>query len=78
MRKEGVLNFEMEMSVYLTLAQISTYKIRAGGLCAVFANRVNGAFISPGDRKKAEMCCLKVGLLAVELLYARDEKEVGK
>lgn len=78
MRKKGVLNFEMEMSVYLTLAQISTYKIRAGGMCAVFANRINGAFISPRDMKKAEMRCIKVGLLAVELLYARDEKEVSK
>ncbi len=74
MRKAGVLNFEMEMSVYLTLAQVSTYDIRAGGACAVFANRITGTFASSKTIKTAEMRCIEVGLLAVELLHAKDNK----
>ena len=38
----GVLNLEMEMSVYLALAAVSTYPIRAGGACLVLNNRVTG------------------------------------
>ena len=42
LHRAGVLNLEMEMSVYLALAQASSYSLRAGGVCAVFTNRVTG------------------------------------
>src|SRR4030042_388783 len=45
--RAGVLNLEMEMSVYLTLAAVSTLNLRAGGACAVFANRIHGTFAGP-------------------------------
>ncbi len=35
LRSLGVLNFEMEMSVFLTLAAVSSFKLRAGGVTAV-------------------------------------------
>ena len=46
--RAGVLNLEMEMSAYLTLAAVSTLKLRAGGACAVFVNRINRTFAAPG------------------------------
>jgi uridine phosphorylase len=75
----GVLNLEMEMSAYLTLAGISTYNLRAGGACAVFVNRVTGAtaFFTPGLRRLAESRVIAVGLRAVEILFDRDRKAYG-
>jgi uridine phosphorylase len=72
--RAGVLNLEMEMSVYLTLAAVSTYKIRAGGVCAVFVNRVTdtGAFASKKTMQLAEKRLIEVGLLTVEILAAED------
>jgi uridine phosphorylase len=72
----GVLNLEMEMSVYLTLAQVSTYSLRAGGVCAVLAHRLSGALVFDVKKrcKLAERRCIKVGLRALEILYASDQK----
>ncbi len=74
LREAGVLNLEMEMSAYLTLAGISTYRLRAGGVCVVFINRVTGAslFASSRLRRNSERRLLEVGLRAVEILAARD------
>ena len=72
LRKQGVLNFEMEMSTLFTLAEISTLGLRAGGVCAVFANRATGEFISQGEMEIAQESCLKVGLTAVEILSEED------
>jgi uridine phosphorylase len=76
LQRDGVLNFEMEMSVYLALAQASTYNLRAGGVCAVFNNRVTGdkAFGLKRQRQKAERDLLAVGLKALEILHARDQQ----
>lgn len=73
----GVLNLEMEMSTYLTLARVSTYNIRAGGVCAVFVNRVTaaGAFASQKILRLAEKRLIDTGLLAMEILAAKDGKE---
>ena len=70
----GVLNLEMEMSAYLTLAQVSTLNLRAGGVCAVFANRITGAtaFTSPRLMRLAEQRLTAVGLKAVEILAGGD------
>jgi uridine phosphorylase len=70
----GVLNLEMEMSVYLTLAAVSTCNLRAGGMCTVFANRLTGAslFQAPRLRRQAERRLLLVGLRAVEILWGWD------
>ncbi len=72
--RAGVLNLEMEMSAYLTLAQVSTLNLRAGGVCAVFANRITGAtaFTSPRLMRLAEQRLTAVGLKAVEILARGD------
>ncbi len=72
--RAGVLNLEMEMSAYLTLAQVSTLDLRAGGVCAVFANRITGAtaFTSPRLMRMAEQRLTAVGLKAVEILARGD------
>lgn len=64
----GVLNFEMEMAVYLTLARVSTLPLRAGGVCAVYADRRRGEFGRARERLEAEARCLEVGLRAAMLL----------
>ncbi len=61
LRAAGVLNFEMEASSILTLASI--YSLRAGAVCAVYANRVTGEFRTEGQRKAAETASLAAALL---------------
>jgi uridine phosphorylase len=70
--RAGVLNLEMEMSVYLTLAAVSTLGLRAGGMCAVFAHRIHGTFANSRLRFRAERRLIEVGLRAVEILAAQD------
>jgi uridine phosphorylase len=68
----GVLNFEMEMSAYLTLAAVSSFKIRAGGACAVFNNRLLDTHASPKLMRLAETRLIHTGLLTLEILAAED------
>jgi len=49
LRQLGVLNFEMEMSVFLTLAAVSSYKLRAGGVTVALCNRIDGTWSSSED-----------------------------
>jgi uridine phosphorylase len=76
LQRAGVLNLEMEMAVYLALARASSYHLRAGGMCAVFTNRVTGdkAFALKRQRQQAERSLLAVGLRALEILQARDKQ----
>ncbi len=68
----GILNLEMEMSAYLTLAQISTLDLRAGGACAVFVDRINRTFASARLRRLSEQRLIAVGLRAVEILAQNE------
>lgn len=71
--RSGVLNLEMEMSVYLALAAVSTYQIRAGGVCLVLNNRLTGqGLTSAHARRRAERRLIDVGLRALEIVAARD------
>lgn len=70
LREMGVLNFEMETSAVLTLAQIRGY--RAGSVCAVYADRYHYKFISPALMKQAELRCIRVGLKALKKLDSHD------
>ena len=58
----GVLNFEMEASAILTLANV--YGLRAGAVCTVFADRTTGEFQVTGERRAAETASLAVAKLA--------------
>ena len=74
LRQARVLNLEMEMSAYLTLAGVSTYPLRAGGACAVLNNRLTGVSVFSSARLKglAEKRLIQVGLRAVEILARKD------
>jgi uridine phosphorylase len=67
LREANVLNFEMEASAILTLANV--YGLRAGAVCTVYANRVTGEFRTEGERKAA-----KTASLATHLLARMDER----
>jgi uridine phosphorylase len=66
-----VLNFEMEMSVFLTLATVSSYKLRAGGVTVALCNRIDGTWSNSEDY---ETRCVKTALKAVEILYASESQ----
>jgi uridine phosphorylase len=68
--KLGVVNFEMETSTLLTLASLA--KVRAGAVCAIYANRPNNTFITPEDKDQAELNCIHAGLTAIQFLYRLD------
>jgi uridine phosphorylase len=67
LRAANVLNFEMEASAILTLANV--YGLRAGAVCTVYANRETGEFRTEGERKAA-----KTATLATHLLATMDEQ----
>ena len=68
----------MEMSVYLTLAAVSSLNLRAGGMCAIFANRLHGTFAGPRLRARAEKRLIDTGLRALEILALKDKGKRGK
>jgi uridine phosphorylase len=72
LRRMGVLNFEMETSTILILSQLAGAK--AGSVCAVFADRVRDRFLSPEERREAELRCLRAALEA-HLLLATGEAD---
>ncbi len=71
----GVLNLEMEMSVYLTLAQVSSYRLRAGGLSVAVTNRIDSSFASPEEFVEYEMHCIQTGLRALEILAGQKAEK---
>jgi len=68
----GVLNFEMEASLLFTLAQLRG--VRAGAVCAIYANRKENEFVDTDAKDKAEASCIACGLEAVRVLRAMDGK----
>ena len=62
LKAANVLNFEMEASAILTLANL--YGLRAGAVCTVYANRETGEFRVEGERRAAETASLAAALLA--------------
>ena len=72
--QSGVLNLEMEMSVYLALAAVATVPIRAGGACLVLNNRITGQGLTGYARRRAERRLIDVGFLALTILAATDQQ----
>ena len=75
MQAAGVLNFEMEAATVLTMS--SLYKIKAGAIFTVVANRVENSFKYDGSSVNHN---LEVANLAMKILYEWDKKkkELGK
>ncbi|MGB9713446.1 MAG: nucleoside phosphorylase [Candidatus Bathyarchaeales archaeon] len=74
LQKAGVLNFEMETATLFTLA--SLYGLRAGSVCAVYANRCHDKFEEGAGEENA----IKVTNEAVRILHEWDrlKKEKNK
>lgn len=74
--KWRVANFEMETSTLFTMASLAG--IRAGAVCAAFANRPANQFIEPDGKKPAEARAVLCGLRALEFLATMDSRAAGK
>ncbi len=57
----NVLNFEMETSAILTLANI--FDLRAGSICVAYSDRNEGSFSVQGERKVAAVAAEAVNIL---------------
>jgi len=72
LQKAGVLNFEMETATLYTLA--SLYGLRAGSICAVYANRCTKDFKPEAGEENA----IKIANEAIKILYKWDKKKRKK
>jgi uridine phosphorylase len=70
LRRQGILNLEMEASTLFTLAALA--KVRAGAVCAVFADRTANRFIEPDAKGAAEDRVISIGLRALAFLARMD------
>jgi len=77
MASQLVMNFEMEASALLVLASLA--RCRAGVVCAVYANRTTGEFISGDQKDAAEAACVETGLEGLLVLadMDRQKREAG-
>jgi uridine phosphorylase len=72
--RQGVKNIEMETSCLLTLAGLRG--LRAGSVCATFANRHHDTVVDDAQRAKAQHDVVTTGLAALHHL-ARMERQTG-
>jgi uridine phosphorylase len=70
--RQGVKNLEMETSCLLTLAALRG--LRAGAVCAAFANRSQDVFIDEQAKQRAEDDVIEVGLRALHHLAMMREQ----
>ena len=75
LRHERVANLEMESSALFVLAGLAG--LRAGTVCAAYAQRVDGTFLEGAAKEAAEARCIDVGLAGIHLLWAIDNGDEG-
>ena len=77
MARQRVMNFEMEASALLVLATLA--RCRAGVVCAVYANRTTGEFISGNIQEAAEAASVETGLESLLIMadMDRQKREAG-
>jgi uridine phosphorylase len=73
MARQRVMNFEMEASALLVLASLA--RCRAGVVCAVYANRTTGEFVTGNDKDEAEAACVETGLESLAILAEMDRQK---
>lgn len=66
----NVSNLEMETSCLFTLASLRN--LRAGSVCAIYANRHKNVFIDTETKDLAEKRCIETGLTAIKFLVKMD------
>ena len=75
LRSQRVANFEMESSALFILASLAG--LRAGTVCAVYAQRVEGTFPEGPAKDAAEARCIDAGLTGIHLLWVKDREQEG-
>jgi uridine phosphorylase len=75
LRRQRVANLEMESSALFVLAGLAG--LRAGTVCAAYAQRVDGTFLEVAAKEAAEARCIDVGLAGIHLLWAIDNGDEG-
>jgi len=75
MARQRVMNFEMEASALLILASLA--RCRAGVVCAVYAQRTTGDFITGTAKDEAERACVETGLDALLILAGMDRRKAA-
>lgn len=73
MARQRVMNFEMEASALLVLSSLA--RCRAGVVCAVYANRTTGEFVSSDLKNEAEAACVDTGLESLAILAEMDRQK---
>jgi uridine phosphorylase len=73
MARQRVMNFEMEASALLVLSSLA--RCRAGVVCAVYANRTTGDFVSGDLKNEAEAACVDTGLESLAILAEMDRQK---
>jgi len=73
MARQRVMNFEMEASAVLVLAGLA--RCRAGVVCAVYAQRTTGDFVTGAAKDEAERACVETGLDALTILAGMDRRK---
>ena len=73
MARQRVMNFEMEASALLVLAGLA--RCRAGAVCAVFAQRSTGDFVTGAAKDAAEAACVETGLESLLILADIDRRK---
>ena len=73
MARQRVMNFEMEASALLVLAALAG--CRAGVVCAVYAQRSTGDFVTGDARDAAERDCVATGLEGLRILADMDHRK---
>jgi len=75
LRSQRVANFEMESSALFVLAGLAG--LRAGTVCAVYAQRIEGTFPEGAAKEAAEARCIDAGLAGIHLLWEMDQQQEG-
>jgi uridine phosphorylase len=72
MARQRVMNFEMEASALLVLAGLAG--CRAGVVCAIYAQRTTGDFVTGAAKDAAEWNCVVTGLESLVILADMDRR----
>jgi uridine phosphorylase len=75
LRGQGVANLEMESSALFVLTSLAG--LRAGTVCAAYAQRVDGTFLEGAAKEAAEARCIDAGLTGIHLLWEKDQEQEG-
>lgn len=75
LRRQRVANFEMESSALFIFAGLAG--LRAGTVCAVYAQRIEGTFPEGAAKEAAEARCIDAGLTGIHLLWEMDQQQEG-